>query len=240
MQLISDKFSVPLQPTPHIVREKLLKVLKASMKNHPSTLIVGRTGTGKSALVADFIRKCDCRVAWLKTEASDSEWPLFLKYLIESVKKQRPEFNNEKVLQVIETNTDPFKAAEVFINELVESGSKPLLVVIDDLHYIYDAEWTTPFFNRLLPFLPFEVHFILIGRSMPPAPLWRMRSKQTLNVIDEKMLTLMPEEAMRLFLDYGISEKKAFMVSQNIYGRIGIINLIANHYLDKNVLITSV
>lgn len=235
MQLITDKFSVPTQSTPHLKRERLLKILQASITNHLSTLIVGRAGTGKSALVADMARVCSSRVAWLKAEASDSEYPVFIEYLVGSVKKQRPEFNSEKLLKIVASLSveDISKTAEAFINELVESGNEPLLVVLDDLHHIYDSDWAVPFLNRLLSFLPPEVHFILIGRSTPPAPLWRMRSKQTLNVIDEKMLALAPEEAMKLFMNYGLTAAKAFLVNEDMHGRIGDVNTVASYYRER-------
>ncbi len=235
MQLITDKFSVPTQSAPHLKREKLLKNLQDSVNNHLSTLIVGRAGTGKTALAADLVCVCGRRVAWLKAEASDREYPVFLEYLFESVKKQRPRFNSEKLLKVVATQTveDISRTAEAFINELIESGNEPLLVVIDDLHHLYDSEWAVPFFNRLLPFLPSEFHFVLIGRSIPPAPLWRMRSKQTLNVIDEKMLALAPEEAMSLFLNYGLTATKAFIFNEDMNGRIGDVNTVAIYYREQ-------
>lgn len=232
MQLITDKFSVPTPNATYLRREKLLNALGNSVKNNLSTLIIGRTGTGKSALVADFAKEvCERRVAWLKAEASDSEWPVFFEYLVAGVKKQRPSFNSENLLKLATNQTtaaDASNMAEAFINELLESGNESLLIVIDDLHYIYDSEWAMPFFNRLLPFLPSEVHFILIGRSLPPAPLWRMRSKQTLSVIDEEMLALAPEEAMTLFVKHGLSATEGFLANESLHGRISDVTAVAN------------
>src|SRR5919206_500560 len=60
-----------------------------------------------------------------------------------------------------------------------------------------------------LPLLPREVHVMLLGRSLPPTPLWRMRSKQTLCVIDEAALAFTLSEARRLYASYGLSPERA-------------------------------
>ena len=82
---------------------------------------------------------------------------------------------------------------------------RPLLMVIDDLHLIYDAGWVVPFFRRLLPLLPPEAHMLIIGRSLPPTPVWRMRSKQTLCLVEEAALAFTSQEAADLFAGYGLA-----------------------------------
>jgi len=84
-----------------------------------------------------------------------------------------------------------------------------LLIIIEDLHLIYDADWVVPFFHRLLPLLPADIHLIITCRSLPPAPLWRLRSKQMLRVIDENELAFTLKETARLFETYGLSEEHA-------------------------------
>src|SRR5262249_18286881 len=76
--------------------------------------------------------------------------------------------------------------AEAFIYDL-ERQAEPLVLVIDDLHLIYDADWVIPFFHRLLPLLPAETHMLILGRGLLPAPMSRLRSKQQLFVITEQM-----------------------------------------------------
>jgi ATP/maltotriose-dependent transcriptional regulator MalT len=45
---------------------------------------------------------------------------------------------------------------------------------------------------------------MLLGRSLPPTPLWRMRSKQTLCVLEEESLAFTLEEARALYASYGL------------------------------------
>ena len=175
------------------------------MESCNSTIIIGRAGTGKTMLARDFSRMCGRRAAWYKVDAPDAELRVFFRYLCASVAAERPGFGRKTLERLGERvgEEDVPLLVEYLVYELLERD-EPLLVVVDDLHLVYDADWVVPFFRRLLPLLPPEVHLVLIGRSLPPAPLWRMRSKQTLCVIDEPALAFSPEEAEHLFESYGL------------------------------------
>jgi LuxR family maltose regulon positive regulatory protein len=109
--------------------------------------------------------------------------------------------------------------AESFIYELVESGNRPLLIVIEDLHLVCDSAWVMPFVRRSLPLLPPEVHVLITSRTMPPAPMWRMRSKQTLAVIDEETLNFNRQEAIDFFETHGHSAEEACIAFDHTHGR---------------------
>ena len=209
VQFIPDKITPPAE-VPRVARERLFATLRESLAGCNSTIIHGRAGSGKTMLASDFARRSGRRVAWYKIDAPDSELAVFFQYLCASVAAQRPEFGShtlERVGGQLLTSDVPL-LVEYFVYELLES-SEPLLVVIDDLHLVYDAEWMVPFFRRLLPLLPREVHVFLIGRSLPPTPLWRMRSKQTLCVVDEPSLAFTLAEARALYGTYGLTTEHA-------------------------------
>ncbi|HYE66899.1 MAG TPA: hypothetical protein VD966_15015, partial [Pyrinomonadaceae bacterium] len=163
---------------------------------------------------------------WYKVDASDSDLRIFFQYLIESVRGQRPSFGCEALQRFVEAATleDIPLLAEAFVYELLERGGDPLLIVIDDLHLVYDAEWVVPFFRRMLPLLPDDAHLLITGRSLPPAPLWRMRSKQTLCVIEESALAFTPHEARKLFDSYGLSEWQASAALEETRGRAAALD----------------
>jgi LuxR family maltose regulon positive regulatory protein len=228
MQIILDKITTPGEQ-PRISRARLLNTLHGSLANCTSTIINGRAGTGKTQLAADFARRCGRRVSWYKVDASDGELSVFFKYLVASVERWRPGFGQETLLQMVETATldDIPMLAEAFVYELLERKGEPLLIVIDDLHLVYDAEWVVPFFRRLLPLLPAEAHMLIMGRSLPPAPLWRMRSKQTLCVIEEPTLLFSQLEATKLFASYGLTEAQAATAFKQTHGRASTLDAMA-------------
>jgi LuxR family maltose regulon positive regulatory protein len=226
MQLILDKITTPTD-TPRISRVRLLNTLHGSLASCTSTIINGRAGTGKTMLATDFALRSGRRVAWYKVDASDSDLRIFFQYLIESVRRERPRFGHEMLARLLaETNSpeDVPLLAESFVYELIESGSDPLLIIVDDLHLVYDAEWVVPFFRRLLPLLPPEAHMLITGRSLPPGPLWRMRSKQTLCVIEESIMAFTEEEAKKLFTSYGLRDEQALAALAQTRGRAAALD----------------
>jgi LuxR family transcriptional regulator, maltose regulon positive regulatory protein len=224
VQVIPEKITPP-EELPRVSRDRLLTTLGESLEGCNSTIIHGRAGTGKTMLATDFARRGGRRVAWYKLDAPDSELPVFLRHLCAAVAAARPGFG-EKVLERVsgEVSADEVPlVVEYLVYELLEK-SEPLLVVIDDLHLIYDAEWMVPFFRRWLPLLPAEVHVMLLGRSLPPTPLWRMRSKQTLCVIDETLLAFTLAEARRLFASYGLPAASAEAAFKETRGRASALD----------------
>ncbi|HYN83865.1 MAG TPA: AAA family ATPase [Pyrinomonadaceae bacterium] len=227
MQILTEKISAPTE-LPRVSRERLLAMLRDSLAVCNSTVVIGRAGTGKTMLATDFARQSVRRAAWYKVDAPDAELKTFFQYLCASVATARAGFGRKTLARLGETinSEDVPLLVEYFVYELLESD-EPLLLVIDDLHRVYDAEWVVPFFRRLLPLLPPEVHVVLIGRSLPPAPLWRMRSKQTLCLIDESLLAFTPQEAEQLFESYGVAAEGVAAALEKTRGRAAQLDALA-------------
>lgn len=223
-QLIHEKITVP-DEAPRTSRPRLLDLLAGNLSAYNATIINGRAGTGKTTLAADFARRAVLPVCWYKVDAADGELGVFCRYLAATLSLQRPSLDQNHLLQITESvESDRAELlAEAFVFELGQSRAEPLLLIIEDLHLVYDAEWVVPFFHRLLPLLPADIHVLITCRSLPPAPLWRLRSKQMLRVIDEIELTFTLEEALQLFETYGLSEEHARVALRETNGRAAAI-----------------
>ena len=205
-------------------------MLEQSMAAGCSTIISGRAGAGKTALVVDFAHQCGRPVAWYKVDAPDADPRIFFRYLIRSIQARRPGFGSRSLMELVNAPElgIPDSIAwltEAFVYELAEGESRsPLLIIIEDLHLVSDSDWLMLFFGRLLPLLPSEVHVVITSRSLPPAPLWRMRSKQSLVVIDEVALAFTRPEAIALFDSYGLSTEQACICLDHTHGRAGALD----------------
>jgi LuxR family maltose regulon positive regulatory protein len=225
--LIHEKIAVP-DASPRLSRPRLLKLLTANVASCNATIINGRAGTGKTALAADFARHAGRAVSWYKVDAADSDLRMFCEYLSTSVRGQRFSIDAERLLQItkVTKTVESDRAellAEAFVFQLSEGKSEPLLIVIEDLHLVYDADWVVPFFRRLLPLLPADVHVLITCRSLPPAPLWRLRSKQMLGVLEETELAFSLEEVIALFGTYGLVAEAARIAWNQTNGRAATV-----------------
>jgi LuxR family maltose regulon positive regulatory protein len=218
--LILEKLQIPPEGA-RISRSRLILLLQKSLGDCTSTILSARAGTGKTTLAVDFAYQCGRAVAWYKVDAPDGDLSIFFEYLVEAIRRKRRGFGSRTLIDslVNSEKRDPARLAESFVYELLESGTEPLLIVIEDLHLVFDAEWLVPFFRRLLPLLPAEVHMLITSRSLPPAPLWRMRSKQTLAVLNEETLRFTRQEVLELFAHKGLSREQAFIALDHTHGR---------------------
>jgi hypothetical protein len=219
-QLVLDKIATP-RDQPRVSRPRLIEMLSENFASYSATIINGRAGTGKTVLAADFARRCGRAAAWYKVDAADSDLRIFYRYLVESVRLQQPLLDLDGTMELPEAvafDLIPL-LADALVFQLGECKSEPLLMVIEDLHLVYDADWLVPFFRRLLPLLPRDTHLLITCRSLPPTPLWRMRSKQMLRVLDEADLAFTLDEAVNLFKTHGLREEHARIALQRTRGR---------------------
>jgi LuxR family maltose regulon positive regulatory protein len=241
MKIIPSKVMIPTE-IPRVCRQGLLDTLRENLKSCHATVISGRTGTGKTMLAVDFARRHEGRAAWYKVDAPDMSLPFFLEYLVASVSRVLPGFGR----QTLDCHARAFRGgetgaggefeiaglAEAYVHDL-EREAEPLVLVIDDLHLIYDADWIAPFFHRLLPLLPAGTHMLILGRGLPPAPMWRLRSKQRLFVVTEQMLAFTPSEAEELFSGYGLSAEEARLALKQTGGRAAALHAAAIRALQN-------
>jgi ATP/maltotriose-dependent transcriptional regulator MalT len=227
MQIIAKKISAPAL-SPKLLRPRLLNILEESVATQAATVVCGRAGTGKTSLAAEFAQKGGRRSAWFKVDGADDDAEVFFRYFFAAVRANWPRFCErwERLFRITANEFDMHALAEHIVGEMQERQDLPMLIVLDDLHLIYDAPWLTPFFTRLIPLLPCEVHLLICGRSLPPGPWWRARSKQVLTVIDEAALAFTADEISELFGDQGTVDKVAGALKET-RGRAAVVDDLA-------------
>ena len=224
IHLFAEKLRIP-EFRKNISRPRLNDLLAKSSNQFGATLICGRAGTGKTALAADFASAYR-NVAWYSVEAADANWNIFSNYLFAAIFRNRSMF--------IRNNSVPEEAQseeiQRFLGKLTSkvgniSQNAPLLIVLDDIHHVFDAPWFDDFFKLLLNSALPDVHLLLLCRSKPSYPLWRLRSKQVLNVIDEKLLAFNAEETLELYKKYNLPKENAEKAHSESFGRISKLML---------------
>jgi len=225
IHLFAEKFRVP-QLSKHISRPRLNELLTKFSEHIGATMITGRAGTGKTTLAADFAQNYES-VAWYRVESADINWNVFARYFAES-------FHKTNLANENQPETEVASFLENLLSRLAASDmTKPVLIVLDDVHYIFDAPWFADFFNSLLYLLNKNTHLLLLARSSPAFPLWRLRSKQVLGVVDEELLLFNAEEAQKFLASYRLAGKTEQEFFKKSFGRIGKLKSLAEAALEK-------
>ena len=158
------------------------------------------------------------RVAWYKAETADGDWKFFSSYLLGSLSLTCPDFDPHKFDA---GNTAVAAAAELLAAQFnCAAEEKPFLIVLDDLHAVFDADWFPEFFSSFVPTLAPTIHLLMIARTLPPLQFWRLRSKQVLGVMDEKLLIFNLEETKQFFRRHQLPATSARSAHKRAYGRI--------------------
>jgi ATP/maltotriose-dependent transcriptional regulator MalT len=222
VHILNEKLEIP-RCAGLIERPRLIEKLDRSLSHFAATLVSGRAGTGKTSIAAAYARTRK-RVAWFTVESSDIDWNVFASYLAASV--HRVAENKKAVGDSLHAVTNSSRAAMArflyviaSVLETDEKDDRPLLV-LDGIHHLFDADWFGGFFDILQPSLSETADVLLLCRSRPPNPLWRLRSKQQLDVIDEKTLVFDRDETMLLLKQVGRSKAEAARIHAETFGRV--------------------
>jgi LuxR family maltose regulon positive regulatory protein len=221
--LLREKLTIPGSDE-LIERPRIAALLEKSIVQFPATLISGRAGTGKTSIAASFVAGKK-NVSWYSVETTDVEWPIFARYFSASLSNSalggEKRFNN---IGPQPRSISPTEIARFLVNRFASAYAGPPIgpsvVVLDDIHHLFDVPWFDDFFNLLLYSLPPETHLLLLCRSKPPSPLWRLRSKQMLNVLDEKVIAFDTAETQTLFNKLGGSTADPTEAQARCFGRV--------------------
>lgn len=218
LPLIDAKLRLP-EAKKGVPRTKLIELLERSARGHAGTLLVGRAGSGKTVVAAEFAQTIP-DAAWYSIDAGDADWSIFSRYFREMVMGKEAESGNATGEPQVRTPLEMF--ADLLTMLETRSREWPRLLVLDGVDHLFDTKWFTEFFAMLVASLPPYAHVLVLSRTKPPTPLWRLRSKQVINVVDEKVLAFSLSETEKLFALHGRrTRREAAAAHKEYYGRVG-------------------
>ncbi|HXI61691.1 MAG TPA: tetratricopeptide repeat protein, partial [Pyrinomonadaceae bacterium] len=193
---------LPPRPAPEILaRPRLIGRLQSNLAL-PVTLITANAGSGKTTLVADFLRKQERPYLWYQLDHTDADPAVFLGYLAYGIQQRIPDFGEAifaYLQQSQELTQEPERAADILLNEILERVEQQLIVVLDDYHHLGNDTRVHAVLDRLIAYLPDVIHIMIISREIPPLTLARLRSQDSLSFIDRDDLLFTSEETQELF-----------------------------------------
>jgi LuxR family maltose regulon positive regulatory protein len=193
---------LPPRPAPEILaRPRLIERLQSNL-TLPVTLVTANAGSGKTTLVADFLRKRERPYVWYQLDDTDADPSAFLGYLAYGIQQQVPDFGDTTFAYLQQANElaqHSGRAVDVLLNEILEGVEQQLIVVLDDYHHLGAETPVHAVVDRLIAYLPDVIHVIIISRDIPPLTLARLRSQDSLGIIDRTDLLFTDEETAELF-----------------------------------------
>jgi LuxR family transcriptional regulator, maltose regulon positive regulatory protein len=193
---------LPPRPAPEILaRPRLTERLQANLAL-PVTLVTANAGSGKTTLIAEFLRKQERPYVWYQLDRTDADPAVFLGYLAYGIQQRISGFGDAMfafLQQAQELAQQPERAADVLLNEILERVEQQMILVLDDYHHLGTETPVHAVLDRLIAYLPDVIHVILISRDIPPLTLARLRSQDALSIVDRADLLFTDEETQELF-----------------------------------------
>ena len=194
---------LPPRPAPEILsRPRLTGRLEANLAR-PVTVVTANAGSGKTTLVADFLRQSARPYVWYQLDHTDGDPFVFLGYLTQGIKQAAPDFGASTISYLQQAAGElaqrPERAVDVLLTEVLECVEQQLIIVLDDYHHLGTDTPVHAAVDRLIAYLPDVLHIIIISRDMPPLSLARLRSQASLSIIDRTELLFTDSETQELF-----------------------------------------
>ncbi len=224
---------LPPRPAPQLLpRPRLVERLVQNLA-HPVTLVTANAGSGKTTLVADFIRTHAHPFVWYQLDHTDSDPLVFLGYVTHGIKQVIPGFGEATFSYMQEAAKElaqqPERAVDVLLNEVLDCVEQQLILVLDDYHHLGAETPVHRVVDRLLAYLPDVIHVIIISRDIPPLALSRLRTHDSLSIIDRQELLFTDEETRELFrkvFDLELTTEQLAEYRERTHGWITALQLV--------------
>lgn len=199
---------------PRLQRRTLLRSrIEASLRDaleHRLTLVQAGAGYGKSTALASLVQS-GLPCAWYHLDPDDADAQVFLLYLTHGLRFLAPALAEPALARLEDWSASGAGAGaavvDLLCNGLAQHLNGPLLLVLDDAHYLNESPQVLVLLDRLIARGPADLHVLAATRyplELPTLPLWRARGQVL--TIDQQRLAFREEEIVALFgQHYGLA-----------------------------------
>ena len=179
-------------------------MLCQSIQSHPLTLVSAPAGYGKTTLLATLPKLMPNHpLVWVTLDTEDNDPIRFLGLLAASLQQLEPDCGR-LIWPLISggemTEAGMTQAINMLVNDLPYCLAEPIIMVLDDLHFV-----TEPLVHFALDYLlekiPPNLHMVLSTRYDPPLRLARLAVRRLLGELRRSDLSFSIDEADQLLND---------------------------------------
>lgn len=198
------KVAVPAVPPGFVSRPRLLSVLDQA-RDATATLVCAPAGSGKTLLLADWVRQRGMSgTAWVSLDSDDNDDRRFWSAVLAALAAcpSVPGDSPVRQLPVPQRPSRDLGFLAAVVNAL-DDAPDPVWLVLDDVQELTDPE---PMYGleTLLRHQPTGLRLVLLSRHNPPLPLARLRLADQLIEIRADALRFSAEEARALLEAAGV------------------------------------
>jgi LuxR family maltose regulon positive regulatory protein len=214
--LLRTKFLIPRLRPDHLPRTRLLGQIQTALTKKLA-LISAPPGYGKTTLLASFAHAAPLPLVWYQLDAADNDPKLFLRYLIEGLRRVSPNFGQTTLTLLDDLETQIERALSVFLNEVAASLEKDFAIVLEDYHCINNSE-----VHRTLDFIlnhqPPQMHVLISTRVEPALSVARLRARGELVELRVQDLRFTPDEVVSLTADLSLTPAQVRLLEEKTEG----------------------
>jgi LuxR family maltose regulon positive regulatory protein len=224
--LLLTKLFVPRVRPSRVARPPLLARLNQALRGK-LTLVSAPAGFGKTTLIADWLQQVDRPFTWLSLGEGDNDPNRFLIYLIAALQRIDNTWG-QTVQELLRAPQPPALTAMVvtLINDIA-AGDSPLVLVLDDYHFI-SAPSIHEALGFLLENLPPQMHLVILSRADPPLPLPRLRARGEVIEIRADDLRFTTEEVVAFLnevMNLGLTQQQIAVLESRTEGWVAGLQL---------------
>jgi ATP/maltotriose-dependent transcriptional regulator MalT/DNA-binding SARP family transcriptional activator len=205
----------------------------AANADAPVTLVAADAGSGKTTLIADFLRDSARPSVWYQLDHTDADPIVFLNYVAQGIRNIEPNFGEPLFTYFSEANEElirhPERAADLLINEILRSIEQPFVLVLDDYHHIGADTIVHKIVDRIVQYSSEYLHLIITTRDLPPLAIMRRRTQSAALVITRDDLLFTDDEVRELFrqtLNVELKDKEITEYRSRTHGWITALQLV--------------
>ena len=230
---VATKLHQPHIRTDTIRRPHLEELLCRFVGNLPLTLLSAPAGYGKTTLLSALPSLLPgYSLAWIALESEDNDPIRFIGLLVTSLQRLHPDCGRSiwPLISGGEVSEAGMKhAISILINDIMDCLPEPIILVLDDLHFVTEPMVHIAL-DYLLEQLPPNLHLVMSTRHDPPLRLTRLAVRRQLGELRRADLSFNVNESYQLLnetLELSLSTAEITALQERTEGWPGILCLLA-------------
>ncbi|HYF92481.1 MAG TPA: LuxR C-terminal-related transcriptional regulator [Symbiobacteriaceae bacterium] len=199
--LVATKLHPPLMRADTIRRPRLEEMFSRAVSTLPLTLLSAPAGYGKTTMLGALPRLLpDHPVAWVTLDTEDNDPIRFVGLLAAALQRLHPDCGRSAWPWLTGAGAEVTalkRAVGALINDVLEYLPAPLVLVLDDLHFVTEPSIFVAL-EYLLDHQPPQLHIAVGTRHDPPLRLVRLAARRQLAELRRSDLGFSPDEAHQL------------------------------------------